>query len=72
VACESTSASLREKDDTRGIMGRACADILAKMAEIKDRTVEIKVQFYEMRQELIHDLLLFDTLDNLKGFITFS
>ncbi len=53
-------------------MGRACADILAKMAEIKDRTVEIKVQFYEMRQELIHDLLLFDTLDNLKGFITFS
>jgi len=67
LAAEINGANIQDKNDRRGIMMRACRSILKKMNEMKDTTVELKAQFYQIKQTSIHELMQFDTLENLKS-----
>lgn len=64
---ELNNANIKDKEDPRGLMIRVCKELMAKISESEEKTIELKVQMYEIRQELIHDLIMFDNLEALKS-----
>ena len=64
--------------DDKGIMNRACKSIIEKMAQLKvgtqkvrEKKIELKAQFYQVKQLAIQDLLKVDSLDSFKSISYF-
>lgn len=69
LSSEMGGANIHDKGDKRGIMCRACKTILEKMSRIKEKNIELKVQFYQVRQISIHDLIKSGPTEGFKSII---
>jgi len=73
LSSEINAANIESKDDKRGIMLRACKNILNKIEEMPEHNIELTVQFYQVRQVTIHNLLNYSPSMNLKnGWFVYS